>query len=339
MKERILITGASGFIGGYLVPEALDRGFEVYAAVRSTSSREFLADPRIRFFPFDFNRKDQLLSDLSAFGDKEGGFDYVVHGAAITTASNLAHFDRGNAVFTADFASALMETQPLLKKFIYLSSMAALGPGDPQTMAPIAEDHPPSPLTPYGRSKYKAEQLLKNIASLPYVVLRPTGVYGPRDRKLALRMIGLLRKGIDVRISPPGQQLSFVHVEDVVSVILDACTSGLHREALNIADGRFYSPEEFNGTLKEMLGVSAIPLRIPIPLLSAIGYFLFYFNRMLRRSVHLSHFKMQEVTAKNWKVDISRARSTIGFDPQYDLRSGLQDVVDKLNTNAVFRSA
>ena len=87
MTNKILITGASGFIGSFIVEEALNRDMEVWAAVRKTTSRRYLKDKRINFIELDFNSKDELKRQLA-----DHQFDYIVHAAGVTKCIDKADF-------------------------------------------------------------------------------------------------------------------------------------------------------------------------------------------------------------------------------------------------------
>ncbi|MDX1479781.1 MAG: NAD(P)-dependent oxidoreductase [Saprospiraceae bacterium] len=324
---KVLITGASGFIGSHLVDEALRRNWTVYAGIRKTSSQRHLRDPRIRFFYVDLNKPDQLHRDLHDFARTEGGFDYIIHNAGVTKPRDPREFITGNAEFTRAFGLAARDTQPLLRKFLFMGSIAALGPADVRREEIIHEDVDPAPITPYGRSKLMAEAYLEQIADLPYVTIRPAAVYGPRDEKFVLRMIRLLERGIEVRLGPPDQALSFIHVQDLSRLVAQACSASHARTSYVISDGQAYGQARFNGLIKEQLGVKTVTVRIPSQVLIGVGFVAFHTMKLLGRPVHLSHFKMREVTARNWRVDISKARKELGFNPDYDLPSGLEHTV------------
>lgn len=330
MSGRVLITGASGFIGGHLVSRALNQGMEVYAAVRASSKTQHLMDHRIRLFPFDMGQPEQIHMALRKLYAETGGFQYVIHNAAINAILETEEFISGNAEFSREFARMIMETQTGLKKFIFMSSMAAIGPGNPESMDLIDERHPRRPVTPYGHSKLLAERYIHEIEGLPYVIVRPTGVYGPGDTKFSLKMIAMLKKGIEVQLGPPDHQVSFVHVEDVARVSIDACVSKIAREDFNISDGRFYSQKDFNVHLKKALGVRTLPVRIPSRVAIAAGYAMFRIGKLTKSPVRLSHQKMEELTARNWRVDITKAKTLLGFEPVYDLEQGLKHVVDTM---------
>lgn len=322
-KPKVLITGASGFIGGHLVKAALSRGWEVYAGVRATSSRSGLKDSRVKFFPVDFDKPEDLNSDLSQFVTSSGGFQYVVHNAGITKPKDPEEFFRGNALFTQFFAQAVLDTQPDLRKFVYMSSIAAIGPGNPDTFEPITESKQAAPITPYGMSKLKAEELLGEIDGLPYVSIRPSAVYGPGDEKFIGRLVSLFKRGIEILLGPPDQRLSFVHVQDLAEVALDACLVNLSGVAFNISDGENYSQAELNKTIKGILNVRTVAIRIPTGVLVGIGYTMFKTMSTIGKQVHLSHFKMRELTARNWIIDIAYAQKELNYKPQYQMRNGI----------------
>ncbi len=327
-NPKVLITGASGFIGSHLVSAALERGWDVYAGIRASSNRTDLKDERLRFFPVDFDKPEELNRDLEEFAKSSGGFQYVIHNAGITKPRDPDEFYRGNALFTKNFAQALLDSQPGLRKFVYMSSIAALGPGDPDTFAPITESQQPNPITPYGRSKLKAEELLAGVDGLPHVSIRPSGVYGPRDEKLVGRLVNLFNRGLEVRIGPKDQRLSFVHVKDLATVTLDACVTDTSAGAFNISDGGNYSLVEFYKIITDNMGVRTVPIRIPTRLLVSYGYVLFKVMTAMGKQVLLSHYKMREVTAKNWVIDISHARQHLNYRPEYDLKSGVAQTLD-----------
>ncbi len=330
MATKVLITGASGFIGRHIVKEALLRNMEVYAAVRASSSKRFLSDPRIHFFPFDLDDPGQLHVDLKKFQSEIGGFQYVIHNAGVTIPKDVSEFVSGNADFTREFARMLMETQHGMRKFVYMSSMAAIGPGNPTSMGLIDERHARRPVTPYGHSKLLAERFIHEIEELPYVILRPVGVYGPGDVKFVLRVISMMKKGIEVSLGPADQKTSFLHSEDLAHLSVQACLSPVLREDFNVADGNFYTQHEFNTILKRLLGVRTVGVRIPTRVLIASGYAAFHLSRLTHKPLRLSHLKMLEITAKNWRIDITKAREMLNFNPKFDLEKGLQNVVETL---------
>ena len=175
--SNILITGATGFIGGFIVDEALRRNMNVWVALRKSSSRQWLTDGRIHFLEVNLTSEDDLAEKM-----RDLRFDYVVHAAGVTKSLHKEDFRRINVGGTKSLANALLRLKMPLKKFVYLSSLSVFGPiREEQPYAEIKESDEPRPNTEYGKSKLEAECFLMQT-SLPVVILRPTGVYGPRER-------------------------------------------------------------------------------------------------------------------------------------------------------------
>ena len=106
--KKILITGASGFIGGFLVKEALNRGYETWAGVRSTSSRVYMQEERIRFIDLNYSDRESLTALVADFVRVHGPWDYVIHNAGLTKTLDKRNFYRINAQNTANLIEAFV---------------------------------------------------------------------------------------------------------------------------------------------------------------------------------------------------------------------------------------
>ena len=196
---KILITGASGFIGGFLVKEALRRGYETWAGVRATSSRENLQDERIHFIDLKYNNREALTAQLKDFVREQGAWDYVIHNAGLTKTLDKQNFFRINAENTHNFIEALAAAGCKPKKFLLMSSLSSYGRGDEVNFRPIRLDDPQQPDTAYGKSKLEAENYARNQSHFPYVILRPTGVYGPGEKDYFME-IKSVKSGFDFAV-------------------------------------------------------------------------------------------------------------------------------------------
>ena len=207
--KKILITGASGFIGSTAVDRALELGFDTWAGIRKSSSRAYLQDERIRFIDLPYHDKEKLREQLRSFVDQHGRFDYILHIAGATQALCEANFP-GNYEYTRHLVDVLTRrVQP--DAFVLMSTLGVLGVGDEVGVHPFQADHAPNPNTAYGRSKPQAENYLRP-RQLSYLILRPTGVYGPRDRDYLILMKAV-KSGLNVgRVQ--GARLSFIFSED-----------------------------------------------------------------------------------------------------------------------------
>ena len=216
---KILVTGASGFIGSFIVEEGLRRGHEVWAGMRSTSSKQYLTDPNIRFAELDFAHPKTLKAQLAACKAECGGWDIVVHAAGATKCLRREGFFDANYKGTRNFADALRELKMVPRRFIFISSLSVYGaireqpvrkaaPGHPWTYAPIQEGDTPRPNTAYGESKLQAERYLKSLPDFPYVILRPTGVYGPREKDYFV-MAQSIRQHVDFCVGYKPQEITY----------------------------------------------------------------------------------------------------------------------------------
>ena len=179
--ESVLITGASGFIGSFIVEEALKRRFGVWAGIRSTSSKKYLKNRKIHFLELDFAHPNELRAQLSGHKGTYNKFDYIIHCAGVTKCSDKKTFDYVNYLQTKYFIDTLKALNMVPKQFIYISTLSVFGPVREKDYTPIEADDTPAPNTAYGFSKLKAELYIQSIPGFPYVIYRPTGVYGPRE--------------------------------------------------------------------------------------------------------------------------------------------------------------
>jgi nucleoside-diphosphate-sugar epimerase len=325
-KKRVLVTGAGGFIGCFLQAEGLKRGHEVYGSFRNAKEESCL-DGNTKGFFLEFAERESLVRRLKQFAAETGGFEYVIHCAGVTRPEKIEEFHKGNVEFTEFFVKTLMETQPSFKKFIFISSLQAMGPGDPKTMEPISETSPCRPFTPYGISKFEAEKRIMAIPGLDWVIFRPTSVYGPRDTKFIQVIVNAVKRGIAVRVGPAGQVVSFVYVKDLARALWDAVDKDVHRQVYVISDGNDYDPSLINEYLAKHLNVKVRKVKIPRNLLLGIANVRLVLARMLSRPLHVSPFKIREITAPNWRVDNSKLVRELGFQPQYTLEQGLRDAL------------
>ena len=125
---KILITGASGFIGSFLVEEASRREMEVWAGVRQSSSRHYLRDSRIRFACLDFANPRTLRDQLLEHKRLHGGWDVIVHCAGVTKCRHREEFMKGNYQATRNLVEALTALEMTPRQFVYISSLSVMGP-------------------------------------------------------------------------------------------------------------------------------------------------------------------------------------------------------------------
>lgn len=325
---RILITGASGFIGSFLVEEAVKRGFDTYAAIRSTSSRAYLQDARIHLVELDMAHPAQLEQQLLAQAEQNGGaFDYVVHCAGVTKCINPADFERVNCQQTRTLVDTLIRLGLMPRQFLFVSTLSIFGPIHEQDYTPITEQDTPCPNTAYGISKLRAEQYLQSLPQLPYVIFRPTGVYGPRERDYFL-MAQSIKQHVDFAAGYRRQDLTFVYVKDVVQAVFLAIEKGVTRRAYFLADGCVYPSRTFSDLLRRELGNPfVIRFKSPLWLLKLICTTSGWIAARRGTTSTLNPDKYRIMKQRNWQCDISPAVKELGYRPEYNLERGVKETV------------
>ena len=328
--KSILITGASGFIGSFLVERGLEAGMNVWAALRATSSRKYLTDGRTQFIELDLGHDERLRAQLKAHAEQHGPFDYVIHAAGATKCRRPEDFQKTNAEGTLRLALSLLETGALRPggRFVFLSSLSVCGPVHEIDFEPITENDTPLPNTAYGRSKLQAERYLADVPGLNYVVLRPTGVYGPRERDYFM-MAKSIRQHVDFAVGFRPQVLTFIYVADLVEAAYLALDHGPRGAVYPLSDGRQYTSRTFSDLLQLELGVKrVVHLTAPLWVLWLVSCIAGKAAALLGRTSTLNLDKYRIMRQRNWKCSIEAARRDLGYRPQWPLTRGVRAAVE-----------
>ena len=295
----IAVTGASGFIGSHLTDELERRGHRVVRLSRTT---------------VDYRNVGALANALSET-------DVVIHAAGATRSPSPASLFDANVTVTSNVLAAFHGAG---RRFVFVSSQAAAGPARALD-APTSEDDPPAPMEAYGRSKLDAEQLVATSA-LPWSIVRPCSVYGPRDRDF-LQLFRLASRGVAVHPANRESWVSIAHVRDVVDGIIAAAT-------MPVAVGRRYflanaEPAQWQ-SLFERAAASAgrqLKLDVEVPrLLVDIGARLGDIHARLTGDASLlTTEKVALSRAPFWICSNERARRELGFAPRVSLDEGFSE--------------
>ncbi|MDR1918066.1 MAG: NAD(P)-dependent oxidoreductase [Tannerellaceae bacterium] len=326
--KKILITGASGFIGGFLVEEALAKGYETWAGVRQGSSRAHLQDPRIRFIDLPYADEKALTRQLADFAREQGAWDYVIHNAGLTKTTDPKDFSRVNAGYTRNFIEALEAAGCQPAKFLLMSSLSSYGKGDEQSWCPIRTDDLQLPDSLYGKSKLEAECLLRHQSYFPYVILRPTGVYGPGEQDYFME-IKSIQSGFDFTAGLSPQRISFVYVKDLARAALLALEK---EEIVNrhyfVSDGAAYTDTAFARLIQEILGKKRLlRVRMPMGLVFLACLCSEWVGRLRGKSMTLNRDKYFILKGRNWICDSAPLWQDLNSSPAYDLRRGLEESI------------
>lgn len=327
-KNTILIVGAGGFIGGFIAAEALRRGFDTYVGVRESTSRRWLTDPRLHFVVLDYDEPEVMMNTLRQAAPEPGGWRYIIWNLGATKCANFQDFNLINFIYPRDFVDILIQEKMVPDKFLYMSSLSAVGPADEKSYAPITSRTVPDPNTRYGLSKIKTETFLETLPDFPWVIFRPTGVYGPHEKDY-LMMVKSIDSGWDFSVGFRRQMLTFIYVDDLVTAMFQALASDKTvRHKYIISEDRAYTQKEFRRLTARLLGRKfVIPVRLPLWAVYLASCVAEDTARLRLKASTLNRDKFKIMKQRNWTCDISDARRDFGFDPQFSLERGMAETV------------
>lgn len=350
----ILITGASGFIGSFIVEEALQKGYDVWAGMRHSSSRKYLPDERIHFAELDLSSMDVLQEQLRALRQQMGGrgWDYVVHAAGATKCRKKEDFRLTNTLGTQNLVNALRAEDMVPRRFVFVSSLSVFGairedkvdfaPAlsmqagsaisndsvNKKIYAPILLSDTPKPNTAYGKSKLEAEEFLRGEKDFPYVILRPTGVYGPRERDYFL-MAKSIKQHIDFAVGYKPQEITFIYVRDLVSAILLALKAeGVEGKAYFLSDGGVYHSRRFSDLIQQELGnPKVLHIKAPLWFLKCVCAVSGTVSGWFGKTSTLNLDKYHILRQRNWQCECEPACRDLGYKPEWPLERGVKETI------------
>jgi nucleoside-diphosphate-sugar epimerase len=222
---------------------------------------------------------------------------------------------------------ALIAADCIPDKFILISSLSAFGVGDETNYTPIKLTDIPTPNTAYGISKLKAEQYLQQKINFPYIILRPTGVYGPREKDYFL-MLKTVQSGFDIGAGFKSQHLTFIYVKDLVDAVFLAIENNHVNKAYFVADGDVYTDREYTALVKKILNKKrVISINIPLFLLKIVSFAAEGFSKITKKPSTLNRDKYKIMKQRNWECDIEATKKDLNFKPKYNLEKGLEESV------------
>lgn len=325
--KRVLIVGAGGFIGGFLAAESIRRGYETWCGVRASTSRRYLTDPALKFLELDFDNPSSLGDALKSALPEGAKWDWIVYNLGATKCTNFLDFNRINFEYLRHFIEALEQTGMMPDKLIYMSSLSALGPGDEKGYTPLSATTVPDPNTRYGLSKIKAETFLATRPGVPWIVFRPTGVYGPHEQDY-LMMVKCIDRHFDFGVGYRRQLLTFIYVSDLARAVFDALASAPVHKAYIISEPRSYTQKEFRSIVARELGRRfVVPVRLPLWAVKAVSVIAEKIGKVRMKPSTLNSDKFKIMKQRNWACDVTDARRDFGFEAEVDLPSGIRNVV------------
>ncbi|MEM2494724.1 MAG: NAD(P)-dependent oxidoreductase [Nitrososphaerota archaeon] len=326
----MLVTGASGFLGGHLVEEMIPKGYDVIAMVRKSSNTDLLNKLGVKLRIGDLEEPESLV-------DATKGIDVIIHLAAYYTFFGKKEiYKKVNVEGTRALLEAACKNN--VKKIIYCSTTEAIGP---VKNPPADENTPANPSYEYGRSKLEAEKVVKEYGQrgIEYTIVRPSGIYGPRnvDDISYWFIMAFARNALPTRfIVGSGKNLvQFAHVKDVVQGFLlvlekPEVSKG---QTYFISEDKAYTYLQVYEILSELCGREPPKIHIP-PIIAKMMIAPVDFFNSLRGKADFN-WKISTVNAvtSDRAYSINKAIRELGFKPKYDLRTGLKETLEWYKNN------
>ena len=319
--KAVLVTGATGFLGKYVVEELVEYGYQVRAFGRNSKVGRSLENSSVSFFQGDLTKADDMLEACK-------GMDLVVHAGALSTVwGPWEDFYQANVLGTKYVLEACRQTG--IQRLIYVSSPSIYAA--PKDQLAIKESDAPEEnnLNNYIRSKLASEKLFKNYPDVPSIILRPRGLFGIGDTSILPRVINLSQK-LGIPLIGDGRQLmDMTCVENVALAIRLAIeTPEAKGEVYNITNGE---PRAFRDLLEESLTGLDYPIKyrkIPASLLSGIASSLelIYKTLNLKGEPPLTRYTYY-LLRYSQTLDISKAERELGYHPKISISEGIEQYV------------
>lgn len=318
-QEVVLVTGAAGFIGSRVSLKLSQTGFCIRHLLHHAHHK--IPDAWV---------VDLRSAPLSTAVTNNCDTVFHLAGKAHALAENqqdAAEYFQINTEGTRKLLEAAKQAG--VKKFIYFSSVKAVGDSDTRPMdesvATVAD-------TPYGQSKYAAEQLVLHGGYVPHpVVIRPSMVYGATEKGNLPQMIKAIAKGVFPPLPETHNRRSMIHVDDVVNAaILAAECPQAAGQIYIVTDGQAYSTRQLYDWIREALGKPPIDWSVPYPLLDVLAKSGDAIGALSRRRFPLDSDALQKLTGSAW-YSSAKIERELGFRPQHTLRQALPDIVRFLN--------
>ena len=304
MPDRVLVTGATGFVGSHVAHALVKAGYEVRCGVRASSSTRWISGLPVERVGLDMKGRAE---DFSLAVEN---VDLVVHAAGITRARRAEDYHAVNAGGTRKLASAALGAG--VRRFVLISSLAARGPD--------GRDHPESA---YGRSKLEAEAHLRALDSqMEPVILRPAAVYGPRDTDL-LPLFKMARAGF-LALPSTANVLQPVYAEDVARAALAAARKAAGSGPFPVAEAARYTWEDVVAGLEKALGRNVRAVRLPPAAFPLAGRAAEWAARAFSAVPIIDERRGRDLAAHTWTCDVSETEAALGWRAEVPLFEGLE---------------
>ncbi len=312
---KVLVTGGTGFTGGYLCRRLAGMGYTVRTIARPSSDISGLEKSGVEIFTGDLTDKESLIPAVT-------NIDIVYHIAAVYREEGISRktFWDVNVEGTKNLLELAKKAG--VKRFVHCSTVGVQGE---IKNPPATEETPYNPGDYYQKSKMEGELLALNFfrrGDLPGVVFRPVGIYGPGDTRF-LKLFRYIYKG-KFRMFGSGEVLyHLTYIDDLVDgIILVGETPGIEGEIFTLAGPRYTTLNKLVETIAEVLGVELSRRHYPVWPLWTAGAICELLCRPFKINPPIYRRRV-DFFMKDRAFDITKAMKRLGYDPKIDLKEGL----------------
>ncbi len=315
-KEKILVTGAGGFIGSHLVECLLEKGYEVVCLIKPDENIQWIENLDVTFCYGDITEKKVLYDSVK-------GVSYIYHLAA-----RLGGTDKASYIYEVNYGGSknlidvCIESGVKLKRFLFVSSIAVVG--DTGDSGYFNEESTPNPYSDYGKSKLMAENYLKEKGeNVPYTIVRLPLVYGPRNFHDMHTIFKFVNRRLQLLLGKGSTSVGFV--KDIVrGMILAAESPAAVGQLYFLGEEGAYTYRKLIQHVADVLGKKTLKIRIPYFILYAFAFLCETFAALTRTYPLLLRRSLNAYLNSNWRFSMKKAKEELNFEAEYPLPEGLK---------------
>ena len=319
-KTKVMVTGVGGFIGSHLAEALIKKGYEVVGLLAPEEDSPWIKNLDAAFIYGDIADKGSLYKAVE-------GITYIYHLASLLGGSQGEKIYQTNFEGTKNLVDVCLDLGIKLKRFLFVSSVAAMGPAQKKEI--FDEEVRCKPVSDYGRSKLLAEQFLSSIKTrLPITIVRLPLVYGPRNFWGLFYLYKIINKGIRIDIGQAETNVGFI--TDIVSGMISASESPIAAgKTYHLGEDKAYSSNEVMNIIAKALGKKTVRLKIPYSLLNLTTLFFELHAKItgtkpvIQRQAITDYFKY-----RYWRIDMSKAKREFGFEAKVPFKTGAKITAD-----------
>ncbi|MBN2543202.1 NAD-dependent epimerase/dehydratase family protein [bacterium] len=320
---KALVTGATGFIGSHLVNSLLNKGFDVTITARESSNTACLPCDRIKINYCDICLPELLHGELA-------DIEYIFHLAGLTKTRDPRKFMKVNAEATARLLALCAKECKNLKRFVYVGSLAAIGPSHG---TPLTEDTQPAPITDYGMSKLEGEKFTRTFMNMiPVTIIHPPAVFGPGERDLFI-YFKMINRRIKPYVGNPDRKIALVYIKDLTDLLLHVIKKD---EAIGktyfVAVEPIPTLRYFADTIAEASGKKCFTVHVPGSFLYPAAIMNAISSFFTGKPPVINFQKIRELLSE-WDYSSDKVKRELDFKPQYSLKDGVKETWDWYKKN------